>query len=101
MQPFTRVDGSIASQTVQTSIGSIWPFQYALSSCHGTRFPLPLGLQMKWVEKSARSGPRIGSTSPRIDGSKAHSRSFGCMKCGTSMDSGRSPAGSSASTRSK
>ena len=27
MQPFTSVDGSMASQMVTTSIGSSWPFQ--------------------------------------------------------------------------
>jgi len=62
MQPFSRVEGSSASQMVQTFMGLMRRPQYAESSCQGTRLPLPFGLQMKWVEKRARSGPSKGVT---------------------------------------
>src|SRR4051812_30647692 len=98
MQPFSTFDSSIASQTVTTSIGSsTWP-QYAESSCHGTRLPVPAGLAMKWLDQSAMSGPIKDSTTSSTLSSNSHSNSFVSSKCGTSKCSGDWPVRSTNST---
>src|ERR1041385_1343951 len=91
MQPFVGVEGSIANHTVTTSIGSSTVPQYAESSCHGTRLPTPGGLQMKWLDHNAMSGPISASTRSSTSGAKSHSNSFGSVKCGTSIASGDLP----------
>src|SRR3954464_13446933 len=98
MQPLAGIDGSIASHTVTTSIGSSTCPQYAESSCHGTRLPTPGGLEMKWLDHSAMSAPISDSTTSSTLSSNSHSNSFVSSKCGTSKCSGDWPVRSTNST---
>ena len=91
----------MASHTVSTSCSLSRSFQYAESSCQGTRLPSPGGLLIKWLDHKTMSGPINASTKSSTSSASSHSKSSGWAKCGTSIASGRLPAGKSANKPAK